>query len=126
MNDDGKVGDKHPPKTSQWKKGQSGNRHGRTKGSRNLATELINELQEKLRISERGVSKTITKQQALIKALIAKSLQGDMRAISIVFSTLRLIEPQFIDVTTTDLFKEDRDILDAYVARVVATNKAKS
>ena len=38
------VGYRKPPKATQFKQGQSGNPHGRPKGTKNLKTDLIEEL----------------------------------------------------------------------------------
>ena len=68
------VGYGKPPKNSQFKPGQSGNPKGRPKGAKNLSTELLEELQEQVKVSEDGKQKTISKQRAMIKSLMAKSV----------------------------------------------------
>jgi hypothetical protein len=75
-----KVGYGKPPKTTQFKKGKSGNPGGRPKGSLNLATDLTAELGEHITVREDGRSRKISKQRALIKSLMA--LQGDVRAMT--------------------------------------------
>jgi hypothetical protein len=75
-----KVGYGKPPKTKQFKRGKSGNPKGRPKGSLNLATDLTTELGEHITVREDGRSRKVSKQRALIKSLMAKALQGDVRA----------------------------------------------
>src|SRR3974390_676443 len=75
-----KVGYGKPPKSGQFKPGKSGNPKGRPKGSLNLATDLAEELSEKITVREDGQARRASKQRALIKALMAKALQGDIRA----------------------------------------------
>jgi hypothetical protein len=75
-----KVGYGKPPKTTQFKKGKSGNPRGRPKGSLNLATDLTAELGEHITVREDGRPRKVSKQRALIKSLMAKALQGDVRA----------------------------------------------
>jgi Family of unknown function (DUF5681) len=75
-----KVGFCKPPKTTQFRRGKSGNPKGRPKGSSNLATDLAAELGESISVREDGRQRRISKQRALIKSLLAKSLQGDVRA----------------------------------------------
>ena len=48
------VGYRKPPKATQFKQGQSGNPHGRPKGTKNLKTDLIEELGEHITLSEGG------------------------------------------------------------------------
>ncbi len=89
---DYEVGYKKPPGHSQFKAGQSGNPKGRPKGSKNLKTELAEELQELISIREGGARRTISKQRAMLKGLTAKAVQGDARAASLVLNlVLRLL-----------------------------------
>ena len=62
--------------------GKSGNPRGRPKGSLNLATDLTAELGEHITVREDGRSRKVSKQRALIKSLMAKALQGDVRAMT--------------------------------------------
>jgi Family of unknown function (DUF5681) len=75
-----KVGYGKPPKSGQFKRGRSGNPKGRPKGSQKLATDLAAELSEQIPVREDGKSRRVSKQRALIKSLMAKALQGDVRA----------------------------------------------
>jgi uncharacterized protein DUF5681 len=75
-----KVGYRKPPKSGQFKRGKSGNPKGRPKGSLKLATDLAAELNEQITVREDGKPRRVSKQRALIKSLMAKALQGDIRA----------------------------------------------
>jgi len=77
-----KVGYGKPPKARQFKRGKSGNPKGRPKGSLNLATDLTAELGEHITVREDGRPRKVSKQRALIKSLMAKALQGDVRAMT--------------------------------------------
>ena len=77
-----KVGYGKPPKAKQFKRGRSGNPKGRPKGSLNLATDLTAELGEHITVREDGRPRKVSKQRALIKSLMAKALQGDVRAMA--------------------------------------------
>ena len=74
------VGYRKPPGTTRFKPGQSGNPKGRPKGSPNLAADLSTELGELITVREGGAAQRVSKQRALIKSLMAKALQGDVRA----------------------------------------------
>ena len=75
-----KVGYGKPPKSGQFKHGKSGNPKGRPRGSLKLATDLAAELNEQITVREDGKPRRVSKQRALIKSLMAKALQGDIRA----------------------------------------------
>ena len=74
------VGYGKPPTHAQFKPGQSGNAKGRPKGTKNLATDLQEELEEKIIITEAGVELKTSKQRALLKILMAKALKGNVHA----------------------------------------------
>lgn len=74
------VGFGKPPKEHQFRPGQSGNPKGRPKDARNLATDLKEELEEKIVVTEGGRQKEMSKQRAMVKTLVAKALKGDTRA----------------------------------------------
>src|SRR6516225_5155672 len=81
-----KVGYGNPPKATQFRAGTSGNPKGRPQGSGNLANDLAAELGERITIREEGRHRRVSKQRALIKSLMAKSLQGDVRAAATLLS----------------------------------------
>jgi hypothetical protein len=82
MRKDDDVGYKKPPKTGQFKPGQSGNPSGRKKNGPNFATDLDAELRETVVVEDGGRECRVTKQRAIVKALIALAIKGDLRAIS--------------------------------------------
>ncbi len=112
------TGYKRPPVASRWKKGQSGNPSGRKRGTLNLRTDLIAELEEVIQINEGGSARRITKQRALLKSLAARGIQGDARAANLILSLIaRLLEPDEQSATPDELGPEDKAILDAYLAK---------
>lgn len=118
-----RTGYKKPPVASQWRKGQSGNPSGRKRGSLNLRTDLIAELEEVIQINEGGSSRRITKQRALLKSLAARGIQGDARAANLILSLIsRLLEPDEQHAIPEEVGPEDKAILEAYLAKQL-TNK---
>lgn len=81
-----RVGRGRPPVEHQFKKGRSANPAGRPKGSRNLKSELAEELNEKISVREGGRNKRVTKVRAIVKTSVAKALQGSDKAASTVFN----------------------------------------
>lgn len=98
-NSDYAVGFGKPPKSGQFKKGQSGNRKGRPKGARGLKTDLKAELAERVSITENGKTRKLTKQRLVVKRLITSAAKGEIRAIS-----------KLMDLMATTLGVEDEPI----------------
>lgn len=112
------VGYRNPPEHTRWKKGQSGNPTGRTKGQRNLKTDLAAELSEVIQINEGGVPRRITKQRALLKALTARAIGGDSRAANLILNLMmRLLDPEAEGAVDAPLASEDAALLDLFLAR---------
>lgn len=72
-----------PPKRHQWKKGQSGNRAGRKKGSKNKRTIIIELMEQKLGRKIEDISKLSRLEGMLLKG-IQKALSGDTKAMAYV------------------------------------------
>ncbi len=124
--DNYEVGYGKPPREHQFRKGQSGNPRGRTKGARNLKTDLAEELAETLTIRENGKILKISKRRAMIKSTMAKALKGDPRGIKLVLEMIGstgLESDQTDDLENQDLSAVDREILEAFADKVTGTDK---
>jgi len=116
-----KVGYGSPPVHSQWQKGKSGNPKGRKKGSVNFKTDLLAELGEVIPVTEGGKPKRITKQRALIKALLTKGIKGDVRAANAVIAwTAKLLATDLDIASEADLTPQERAALDDLLDRRAA------
>jgi Family of unknown function (DUF5681) len=114
---DGGIGYKRPPRHSQFQPEQSGNPSGRPKNARNFQTELLDELREEIAIRENGRERRISKQRAIVKALIAAAMTGDMRAINVLASICgRSLGGQTSDVDEAGA-DDDIDIVEEFVGR---------
>jgi hypothetical protein len=80
------VGYKHPPKEHQFRPGQSGNPAGKPKGARSFKSDLRDELNELVPITEGGREIELSKQRLLIKRLVGSAIEGDPRAIATIVS----------------------------------------
>lgn len=113
-----KVGYGRPPVASRFKPGQSGNPKGRPKGTLNLKTDLRNELSEKIQIREGQRSLKVSKQRAMLKALVSEALKGDARAANVVLTLVgRLFEPETAAEAIPALTTDDQAILERFLAR---------
>ena len=112
------VGYGRPPKHTRFRKGQSGNPRGRPKGRRNLASDLADELNERIVVREGERRRTVTKQRGILKTLVAQGLRGNTKSAELV---LRFVDRMLIDETdeTTGAELDARDvaILERYAAR---------
>jgi hypothetical protein len=86
------IGYKKPPKSTQFKAGQSGNRNGRPKGSLNFATEIDRELNTVVPINENGRKSRVKKRRIIAKQIVNKAAAGDLKASSILLNQARYDE----------------------------------
>ena len=115
--DDYEVGYGRPPKEHQFKPGHSGNRSGRPKRSLNLKTDLTAELKSRIQLTENGKRVSLTRQQVILKQLVAKAAKGDVRAadhvIRLVAATIGL-DP--VDPKAGKLSDNDDAVLRDFIA----------
>ena len=114
-----KVGYGKPPKASQFKKGKSGNPNGRPKGSLNLATDLTAELGEYITVREDGRPRKVSKQRALIKSLMAKALQGDVRATASLLALYARVITEPPDDDNQPIDTEELQVLRRFAPRLL-------
>lgn len=114
-----KVGYGKPPKAKQFKRGESGNSKGRPKGSLNLATDLTAELGEHITVREDGRSRKVSKQRALIKSLMAKALQGDVRASAALLALYARVITEAPEDQNEPLDAEELQILRRFAPRLL-------
>ncbi len=117
--DDYVVGYGKPPASTQYRKGQSGNRSGRPKGTNNLKTDVLEELHEKVTLKEGERTKRITKQRAMVKTIFAKTLKGDPRAATTLIGLLaRVFDLAATEIVGSEpLSAEEVEILEGLAER---------
>lgn len=119
MQDDYDIGYKKPPRQNQFQKGQSGNPNGRPRGSRNLRTDLQEELQEKVMVTESGRQRPVSKQRALVKTMTSRALKGDSRAIALLADLAMRLLPQDDEAPAArPLSADDQAILEDFDLRL--------
>jgi hypothetical protein len=114
------VGYGQAPIEHRFKPGQSGNPSGRPKDARRFAADLRDELGEIVSITDGNKRLEVTKQRAIVKALVRKALKGEPRAIAtIVSACARIVGDQ--EIADQAEAPEDRAIM-----RAVAASPAKN
>lgn len=114
------VGYKNPPISTQFKPGESGNPKGRPKGVKNLATDLQEELEQKVTVTEGNETSQVTKQRAMLKTLFAKAMKGDVRASNALITLILGLEETRKSVGEPEILsEEDQAVLDSYRKRIL-------
>lgn len=78
------VGNKRPPKHSQFAPGKSGNPAGRPKGSIGVKAKLAKELRKIITVKKNGKSIKMMKEDVILEQLIDNSMRGDLKSAALV------------------------------------------
>jgi hypothetical protein len=120
------VGYRKPPKSGKFVKGQSGNPKGRPKGSKNLATIVLRESRQPVRVNGPGGSRSVTKLEATVMQLGNKAAQGDLRSqrefISLVRTSEDATSPSVSPLTSHEI---DQKVMQNFLKRI-ARNSAEA
>jgi hypothetical protein len=118
----------NPPKHTRFRKGQSGNLHGRPKGTLNMATVLERTLREKVVINENGRRQTVTKLEAAVKQLTNKAASGELKALQLLAALVRSAEERGTTAAVPNpaLDEVDEKVVLGILNRLEATNKGGS
>ncbi len=109
---EGDVGYGRPPRTHQFKPGQSGNPKGRPKGAKNEATILNELLHRKIPIREGSRTRKIMVLEAILLRFTEDSLKSNTKSAAFLLNrhgALVAGEPQPSEIT-----EDDREILSAF------------
>jgi hypothetical protein len=113
------VGYCKPPAHTKFVKGQSGNPRGRPKGSQNLATLLAKAGRQRIRVTENGRTRHITKFEALMLQLINKAVSGDLKAIGELFGWIKsFADPDQGPITPAIQHENDEVVMANILARI--------
>jgi len=115
---DFEVGYGKPPKHSQFKKGQSGNKKGRPKGARNFKTDVIEVLTMPVPVTENGRKRTISTQRATLLRLREKGLNGEIKAIDRLMALAGVHNAEDLASDAQEQLSDtDQEIIDHFLAR---------
>ena len=112
------VGFGRPPRHTRFKKGRSGNPKGRPRRTRNLKTDLIEELTERILVREGERSQRVTRQRALVKQLVNGALKGQQRAQHTLISLILKLQTSEVAASAApDIADDDQEILARFIER---------
>jgi hypothetical protein len=107
------VGYGRPPQSGQFTKGRSGNPKGRPKGSKNLATIVLRESLQKVRVNGPGGPRLITKLEATVMQIGNRAAQGDLRSAKELLALVQRSELELNANPTSPTYQElDRRVLE--------------
>ena len=108
-----------PPKSGQFTKGRSGNPKGRPKGSKNLATIVLRESRQRVRVQGPGGSRTVTKLEAAIMQLHNKAAQGDLGALRALMVVVQTAENAMTSLESPEVQPErDQQMMQSILRRM--------
>lgn len=118
-NDSNATGYGKPPRRTQFVSGHSGNPKGRPKGSQNFVTLLHKIGRQRVRVTENGGSRYITKFEATMLQLMNKAASGDLKAIRELLCWIRSLEDSDqTAIPSPVLHESDNGVMASIVERI--------
>lgn len=111
------VGYMKPPIETRFKPGQSGNKTGRPRGSRNTYTIFEKLINAKVFITQDGKQIKITKQEALLMQAINSGLKGNLKAIQSLFPHMLAVDSKKEERAKVhaSLHQDDQKIINQFI-----------
>jgi Family of unknown function (DUF5681) len=125
------VGYRRPPKSTQFKKGKSGNPRGRPKGRKNIGKVLLDVTGQRIAVTENGKTRSMPMVEVMLRRL-ANDAVNDQGALKLLFSLYERYGDlaESADAPNRDeTLAEDREIYARHVRStetVVESNPKKS
>ena len=118
-NDSNAIGYGNPPRRTQFVRGRSGNPKGRPKGSQNFVTLLRKIGRQRVRVTENGGSRYITKFEATMLQLTNKAASGDLKAIRELLCWIKSLEDsEQTAIPSPVLHESDNAVMASIVERI--------
>ena len=118
MSDKYEIGYGKPPQNHRFEPGQSGNKKGRPRGSKNTYTLLNEILNQKITVKENDENIKISKKVAMLTQLVNKGVKGDIKAISTLLPHMLMadIKEEDREKVLASLNQDDRAIIQTYLS----------
>jgi hypothetical protein len=108
------TGYRKPPQQHQFKPGESGNRKGRPKGSKNTATLLREILDRKIEVRSGSTVRKITVREAMLTRFAESALKGDTKSAAFLLQRYDAGESPYEQLDDA-LTREEQEIIDSYM-----------
>jgi Family of unknown function (DUF5681) len=116
-----------PPRKGWFKPGQSGNRRGRPKGSKNIRTYVNEHLNKKIPIIESGKTREVPRAEAIAIQLVNQAAKGEPKGLAAVMSFTRESDAAVSELRPNVLARAaDAAVLEDVIARIRAADPAPS
>lgn len=113
------VGYGKPPKSGQFKKGQSGNPKGRPKPKLTMAQLLLEELEKTVMVTMGGKTRSVALQRLIVHRMVADAVKGNAKARDQLLKLLGPVEAARAAETISTSADDDAEILARYRARLL-------
>jgi hypothetical protein len=112
------VGYGRPPRQHQFKPGQSGNKRGRPKGSKNEATIISELLNRRIDIRQNGSVRKITLLEGILLKFAEDALKGNPKSAAFLLNRKSLIESSDQPADGPALDMDDWKVLEHYAQQL--------
>jgi Family of unknown function (DUF5681) len=110
------VGYGHPPKATQFRKGQSGNPRGRPKGSRPVGAVLQEILGQRIAVTENGKTRRLPALEIMLRRLANDAMRSEPAAVKLMLSLVdRYGQSPEAAIHFDEILAEDKAILANYL-----------
>jgi hypothetical protein len=117
------TGYARPPKEHQFQPGQSGNRKGRPKGTKNTATLLREILDRKIEIRRGNTIRKISVREAMLTRFAESALKGDTKSAAFLLQRYDTMEANGGD-ENRGVSQEEQEIIDKYMEGYLKRKRA--
>jgi hypothetical protein len=120
------VGYGHPPKATQFAKGESGNPRGRPKGTRTVGAMLQEILRQKIAVTENGKTRRLPALEVILRRLANDAMRSEPRALKLLLALNdRYGDSAQTDLHLDDILAEDKAILASFLNQPPRTSAIK-
>lgn len=113
------IGYMKPPRETRFKPGQSGNKSGRPKGSKNTYKLLDDLLTQKVAVMQDGKEVKINKKTMSLLQLVNSAAKGDKKALQMLLPHMLAVDSrnENLEAVREHLSTDDQKIIDTFLSQ---------